>query len=267
MMAFHVDAAYADAMDRKSLSRVLLERVTGNDPNLDMANINRGIPMVWFSADKHLFHDMMILGMRNCSECEVRLKSQNIEQSGLSQCCKAPVMQTAPPPRPMFKTIEEMNRTIISNHNDFVAKGDLVYELGDLFLKIDPKTARDVRHQMKGNFYFVPGNHDQVAELIPDCFVWMKELVRIKPVGFHTPHIVLSHYSMRTWNGKHRDTWQLYGHSHGQLPEDVSLSFDVGVDTNNFFPYSIEDVIKKMVGKMPGWLEYKKSLKGTRRAE
>lgn len=29
MMAFHIDAAYADASDRKSLSRVLLERVTG----------------------------------------------------------------------------------------------------------------------------------------------------------------------------------------------------------------------------------------------
>ena len=186
---------------------------------------------------------------------------------GTSPCCQAEIIQTEAAPRPMFKNVWDMNKTIIDNHNEVVEKGDIVYELGDVFLKIDPKIARETRYQMKGNFYLVPGNHDQVAEKIPDCWVWMKDLVRIKPKGFDTPHIALCHYAMRTWNGKHRDTWALYGHSHGQLPEDSSLSFDVGVDTNNFYPYSIEDVIKRMATKMPTWLKYKESLKGTRRAE
>jgi len=167
----------------------------------------------------------------------------------------------------MFKNVWDMNKTIIDNHNEVVEKGDLVYELGDIFLKINAKIARETRHQMNGNFYFINGNHDQVAAQIPDCWVWMKDLVRIKPKGFDTPHIALCHYAMRTWHGKHHDTWQLYGHSHGQLPEDSSLSFDVGVDTNNFYPYSIEDVIKRMAIKIPAWLDYKESLKGTRRAE
>lgn len=45
-------------------------------------------------------------------------------------------------------------------------------------------------------------------------------------------------------------SWHLYGHSHGNLPDDPnSLSFDVGVDTNNFKPYSLKDVERIMAGK------------------
>lgn len=217
--------------------------------------------MIWFSGDKHLFHEMMVRGKHACSKCRTPLRVTEA-MKGISPCCNAEVVQTEAAPRSMFKNVWDMNKTIIDNHNEVVEKGDLVYELGDLFLKINAKIARETRYLMNGNFYFVNGNHDQVAEQIPDCFVWMKDLIRIKPAGFDTPHITLCHYAMRVWHGSHKGTWQLYGHSHGQLPElDSCLAFDVGVDANNFYPVSIEQVIERMKPKIELWKEWRAKLK------
>jgi calcineurin-like phosphoesterase family protein len=226
-----------------------------------MANLNKGVSMVWFSGDKHLFHEFMIEGKKHCKECGNPLKKRQIHADGQSLCCAAPVVQTEPPPRAMFKNVGDMNSTIVKNHNEVVAKGDLVYELGDLGLKCTPQALRDIRYEMNGQFYFINGNHDQVAEQIPDAFVWMKDLVRISPRGFACPPIVLCHYAMRVWHGSHKGTWHLYGHSHGKLPESREwLSFDVGVDANNFYPVSLEQVIERMKPKIEGWQVWKKRL-------
>ena len=53
--------------------------------------------------------------------------------------------------------------------------------------------------------------------------------------------IVMSHYAMRVWNQSHRDSWMLYGHSHGMLPP-VGKQYDVGVDSNNFMPVSYDQI-------------------------
>jgi calcineurin-like phosphoesterase family protein len=227
-----------------------------------VANINKGISMIWFSGDKHFFHDFMLWGKKQCVQCAKPLRRQDVHADGQSLCCAAVVKQMEPPPRPGFTDIWHMNKTIVANHNEVVAKGDLVYELGDLGLKCTPQALRDIRYEMNGQFYFVNGNHDQVAEQIPDAFVWMKDLVRVSPKGWQVPPIVLCHYAMRVWHGSHKGTWQLYGHSHGNLPEEAQwLSFDVGVDANNFYPVSIEDVIKRMQPKVEAWKEWKAKLK------
>jgi calcineurin-like phosphoesterase family protein len=55
---------------------------------------------------------------------------------------------------------------------------------------------------------------------------------------------------MKVWNGSHKGDWQLYGHSHGTLPDDPNaLSCDVGVDCWNYFPVSMEQLRAKMKTK------------------
>lgn len=62
--------------------------------------------------------------------------------------------------------------------------------------------------------------------------------------------IVLLHYAMKVWNASHYGTWHLYGHTHGELPDDeTSLSFDVGVDCHNFYPISYDEVKEIMSTK------------------
>lgn len=62
--------------------------------------------------------------------------------------------------------------------------------------------------------------------------------------------------AMLVWPRSHYNSWQLFGHSHGGLSHTNSdnlihgKQMDVGVDTNNFYPYSFEQ-IQKIMEKRP----------------
>jgi len=53
--------------------------------------------------------------------------------------------------------------------------------------------------------------------------------------------VVALHYAMRTWPQSHYGSWQVFGHSHGNLPP-IGLQWDVGVDNNNFYPVSFDEL-------------------------
>ena len=147
-----------------------------------------------------------------------------------------------------FQDSVEMNRKILDNMNNVITEDDWLYFLGDMALVYDEK---HLIYWLDGlrckNICFIKGNHDKAAGKIRDRFFWYKDMVEIDVEG---QRITLCHYSMKVWNKSHRGAWHLYGHSHGSLPDDPnSLSFDVGVDTNNFMPYSFEDVKKRMSKK------------------
>ncbi len=74
---------------------------------------------------------------------------------------------------------------------------------------------------------------------------------------------ILSHYAFRVWDSSHKGSIMLYGHSHGTLdalrPEFTSPTWigdqyfiknfrtmDVGVDTNQLYPYDINEIIDIM---------------------
>jgi calcineurin-like phosphoesterase family protein len=171
-----------------------------------------------------------------------------------------------------------------------------VYDLGDIFVKSTLEKAREYRRRMNGQFYAIKGNHDQVLdklaredgayeanhfEINPDLvaqrmvaeklYIWYRALEEItlgKPYfDGDKKTIALCHYSMRVWRNSFHGSWHLYGHSHGMLPENESLSFDVGVDCWDFYPVSIEEVKAKMATKIPAWEAYKESLRGSGRVE
>lgn len=66
--------------------------------------------------------------------------------------------------------------------------------------------------------------------------------------------ITLCHYAMRVWNKSHFNAWQLYGHSHGTLPS-AGKQHDVGIDANEFFPVSMEN-IECMMSDKPDNFDY-----------
>jgi calcineurin-like phosphoesterase family protein len=45
------------------------------------------------------------------------------------------------------------------------------------------------------------------------------------------------------WPQHRRGAWHFYGHSHGNLLDDLhSLSIDVGVDTHDFRPWHFDEI-------------------------
>ncbi|WP_237730162.1 hypothetical protein [Chryseobacterium gleum] len=88
----------------------------------------------------------------------------------------------------------------------------------------------------------IKGNHEGAALTYPKRFTSIRDYHELKidePDNSNGKQkIILFHYAMRTWNDSHRGVWQLYGHSHGTLPDDEkALSFDVGVDCHIFIRF------------------------------
>jgi calcineurin-like phosphoesterase family protein len=128
-----------------------------------------------------------------------------------------------------FAGIDEMDGRLIENWNACVRRNDTVYHLGDFAWK----NADGYRARLSGKLVLVRGSHDR------------GDLPYIVEVRVEGKLLVLCHYAMRVWPRSHYESWHLYGHSHGRLP-GIGFSMDVGVDTNNFFPYSFEMVRAKM---------------------
>lgn len=143
-----------------------------------------------------------------------------------------------------FKSVQEMDEILILNHNSVVFPDDVVIFAGDFALG-SLENAFKIRNRLNGDIYYVLGNHDKHARNLP----WksISERMEVKVTGY--PTMVISHYAQRTWHKQHKGYWHLYGHSHGNLPEDGSLSFDIGVNSHNYFPWSMEEIQEKMNNK------------------
>ena len=145
-----------------------------------------------------------------------------------------------------FKNIDEMNEALIRNHNEVVEPDDTTVHVGDFSMIHNRERVEAIIHRLNGDHIFIKGSHDYWLEKPgisldygPEIQVWEKEIKT--DLGLF--YIVACHYAMRTWPRSHHGAWQLYGHSHGNLP-GIGPQMDVGVDTNNFYPYSLEDIVK-----------------------
>jgi calcineurin-like phosphoesterase family protein len=146
-----------------------------------------------------------------------------------------------------FNSLKHMNDEITNRWNSVVTNKDTVYILGDFAYKNELGFAK----QLNGEKYLVPGNHDKLKkpQKIGDLIV-LPPIYKLRMQSFLDEYgnprtIVMSHYSMRSWNKSHYASYCLFGHSHGKL-EPYGLSFDVGVDCWNYYPISLEQVEKKM---------------------
>lgn len=137
-----------------------------------------------------------------------------------------------------FKDIEEMNYRLILNWNAVVTNQDIVYHLGDFgFARAEENNK--IAMQLNGQRFMLLGNHDKVT---PTGFTKLGQCHEIYD-GQHK--IILCHYGLRVWNKSHHGSLHLYGHSHGSLPGD-SQSLDVGVDCWDYYPVSLQQILKRM---------------------
>lgn len=145
-----------------------------------------------------------------------------------------------------FKSADEMDAILINNWNSKIMPDDQVYFLGDFcFGTVD--RAKQYIDRLNGNIAFIEGNHDKPVKPWRHLF---SPYTKYMEITVEDTPITLCHYALRTWNRSHRGAYSLYGHSHGSLPDDPNaLSFDCGVDTHNFFPYSWKEVKARMTLK------------------
>lgn len=144
-----------------------------------------------------------------------------------------------------FQTLEEMDEILIARWNTVVGPQDIVWHVGD-FAYQGAASAESYRARLNGEIHLVAGNHDvKVRKGAPGIFASIHDIAEVKIGKERT--VVLCHYPMREWPGAWHGYWHLFGHVHGRLDAAPNgFSMDVGVDTNTFRPYSIEEITERL---------------------
>jgi calcineurin-like phosphoesterase family protein len=135
-----------------------------------------------------------------------------------------------------FKTVEEMDNTMIENWNSVVSDGDIVYHLGDFG---DYK----VKEKLNGNIYLVLGNYERLdlnkevitLDYLFDLFEGVYKQIDIANINNQKYQMV--HEPSNGASCK----FKLFGHIH-KLQMVKRNALNVGVDCHNFTPINTETV-------------------------
>lgn len=143
-----------------------------------------------------------------------------------------------------FADIDEMNRVLIDNINSKIKQNDTLYILGDLCFRIPVEEANALISQINGKKILIKGNHDKRYN--PALFERIFDFLEVNLNGHN---FSLMHYPMVEWPKSRHGSIHLHGHQHNKPEYNIKqkenniLRYDVGVDANNFFPVSIEDIL------------------------
>ena len=159
----------------------------------------------------------------------------------------------------------EMDPDLIKIWNKIVGPEDEVWHLGDFsFHRNDWRQDAEIVEQLNGKIHIIAGNHDNVGFLKKCGFAKVYEGIVEKSfdVDGKSYYFIMSHYPMREWSGFWYNSIHLFGHVHNTLP-DYGRSMDVGVDTNDFIPYSLEQIVNRFNGIENGHNDRRSRSNGT----
>ena len=151
-----------------------------------------------------------------------------------------------------FKSVEEMDEELIKRWNSKIEKDDIVYYLGDLSF-CQPEKYLDL---LNGKIFFILGNHEFSFKRHGDKANEAVKYIKKHPKVIECKkehYFSLDGYDIKLNHFPNKEVFDefkgnkilLFGHAHGKQKERFN-TLDVGVDTNDFFPYSWED-IKKII--------------------
>lgn len=156
------------------------------------------------------------------------------------------IIKYEPISRP-FATVEEMDDAIVERWNSKVGPHDTVYVLGDLCMGMRDKVKERVS-RLNGHIILVRGNHDDKNRIA----IYEEMGIEVKDIAYLSykgRYFVMCHFPianeefMKMVRNDNSEVVCLYGHVHHNAPAGfVDGTFHVGVDTNNLFPWSIEEI-------------------------
>lgn len=156
-----------------------------------------------------------------------------------------------------FKSLEEMNDTLVNNINKVVGENDVLFHLGDWsFGGFD--NIEEFRNRINcKNIHLILGNHDHHIERNKDDIQRLFSSVNhyinldiilpsnIKKGKINKFKFVLMHYPIASWNGMNDGVMHLHGHVH--LPPHLCIAegraMDVGVDGNAMYPLGLFEIV------------------------
>lgn len=158
-----------------------------------------------------------------------------------------------------FKSVYEMNDTIIKNWNEMITWDDEVYVLGDIMLN-DISQGLKCWNQLVGRKHIILGNHDVGTR--PDQYKECHDTIvegYAMPLRVDHRHLFLSHYPTISDHYERGDSFRdceinLCGHTHTNdrfADFDKGMIYHVELDAHDNRPVSIGRIIediKKRIG-------------------
>ena len=137
-----------------------------------------------------------------------------------------------------FKTLEEMDTTLIENWRSKIKDDDTVYYLGDLCWKSPDKYL----DKLTGKIHLILGNHDEHFRKYYENSRRFESIERLAIIKVNKMPVSLCHYPMLSWASSCHGALHFFGHCHGNRTHS-GLAYDIGVDNNNYLPISLDDAI------------------------
>lgn len=161
----------------------------------------------------------------------------------------ANILKYEPQTRP-FKSIQEMNETLVHNWNNVVRAEDTIYVIGDFFMG-QLQDIEPILSQLNGNIKLVRGNHDTKARL-EYYKTYGIEVYDIAYLTYKGRFFILCHFPIASKEfidmvrDNNSEVIVCYGHIHSNAPIGyINGTYHIGVDTNNLTPISIYQIWKE----------------------
>jgi len=142
--------------------------------------------------------------------------------------------------------LDKMNETIIARWNSKVQPTDHTFILGDVAMGVITKAPALVE-RLNGAKTLICGNHDRGLLKLPEIerlFIDIRDYAcfGVKKIG-----VVMSHFPFASWDGMSAGAVHLHGHLHGSPCIVQGRIKDVGIDTNDLYPYDFEEVLDELM--------------------
>lgn len=161
-----------------------------------------------------------------------------------------------------FNSVQEMNKTLIENHNSLVRPDDTVYVLGDCALGgASPQILEENKsfiEQLNGQLNIIRGNHDtdNRVRMYESCKNIVSPVLYADMIKYKGYHFYLSHFPTLTGNLEKESlkqcTCNLFGHTHQKTNfyVDIPYMYHVGIDSHDNKPVLLDDIIEEMISKV-----------------
>ena len=136
-----------------------------------------------------------------------------------------------------FASVAEMDAALVAGWNAVVGPQDEVWHLGDFARRASDVPA--LLERLAGIKHLVRGNNDPPGTSAAAGWASVQDYAELELDG---RLLVLCHYPFRSWNGQHRKSVNLHGHSHGKL-KPMPRQYDVGVDARGFRPVTLAQLL------------------------
>lgn len=148
-----------------------------------------------------------------------------------------------------FKSVGEMDETIVSNWNAKLSDNDHVYVVGDFSFKgSDP--PQQYLKRLRGHKHLIIGNHDRKLINNKEAMAYFESVDDLLTINDSGKQVVLCHYPLAEWDCYYRNAYHVFGHIHNnknaayEFTKQTERAFNAGVEINNYEPVDFDELVQ-----------------------